>query len=225
MGFEIVDLKTSPRAKAFDMFKDAENPILVFTSKFDVTPLVRMKNKGLSFNCLMLYCILKACKQFDGCFYDIKEDNLVKYDWMCVDMVVQGKDGNLYYADLPDMDDVLDFHKEYVEVRTYCRDNCCSRKFIGRDHACISTSAVVNREFEAVTPNYFRDFINPFFVWGKVHNSGLKSSLNISMRVHHTFMDGQEVGEIFNAIQANIDGIKKEVKTALTQNKTSAKAK
>ena len=214
MDFEKVDLSKCARADAFDMFKDSPNPTIAFTSKFDVSPLVKLKKKGFSFNCMMMYCILKACKQSEGCWYDIKKGELVKYDWMCVDMIVQGKDGKLYYMDMPDMDNFIDFHNEYKKVSLQCRENCQNRKFIGRDHACISTSAIVNREFEAVIPNYFRDFFNPFFAWGKVHSAGFKNTLNISLRVHHSFMDGQEVGDIFNQIQSNMNALKREIKRA-----------
>ncbi|MBO5395043.1 MAG: hypothetical protein J6A28_04005 [Clostridia bacterium] len=225
MGFEKVDLSTCPRADAFDMFKDAPNPTIALTSKFDVTPLVKLQKKGWSFNCMMMYCILKACKKFEGCWYDIKKGELVKYDWMCIDMIVQGKDGKLYYVDMPDLDNFPDFHEEYIKVRSHCRDNCQNRKFLGRDHACISTSAVVNREFEAVIPNYFRDFFNPFFLWGKVHRAGLKKTLNISLRVHHSFMDGQEVGEIFNQIQYNMTSLKQEIKESLLSRHDEGKTK
>lgn len=212
MAFEVVDLKTSSRANAFAMFKDAAVPTLWLCSKFDVKPLVLLKKKGFRFNALMLYCILKACRKFEGCYYDVKGEDLVKYDSMCIDMVVEGKDKQLYYVDLPYFDSFLDFNNEYETVRKYCYENCCNRKFIGRDHACMSTSAVVNRQFEMIIPNFFRDFYNPFFAWGKIEKRLCKRELNISIRAHHACMDGQEIGKIFNEIQRNINQIAKQIK-------------
>ena len=215
MAFEIVDLTTSPRANAVAMFKDAALPTIVLSSKFDVSPLVGLKKKGFRFNALMLYCILKACRKFDGCYYDIKNDTFIKYDDMCVDMIVEGKDKQLYYVDLPYFDKFLDFYDEYETVRKHCHENYCNRKFVGRDHACMSTSAVINRQFETISVNFFRDFYNPFFAWGKIEKKGLKKHLNISLRVHHACMDGQEVGEIFNEIEKNMHTLAKQIKTEL----------
>ena len=219
MSFEIVELDTCPRKDAFEMFKDAPNPTIAFTSKLDVTPLVKLHKKGYSFNSLMMYAILEACKKSEGCHYDIKKGQLVKYDRdsMCVDSIVQGRDGKLYYMDVAYDKNVYEFHKNYQNVRTECRDNCKNRKFIGRDHACISTSAIVNRSFEAVIPNYFRDFFNPFFVWGKIQKGFTKDTLNVSVRIHHSFMDGQEVGNIFNDIQSNIDNMPRRMKEGIKE--------
>lgn len=209
MGFEVVDLEKSSRARAYEMFKNASVPTMVFTVKLDVTPLIRLKTKGYGFNSLLMYCILKAGRQFEGCYYDIKDGKLVKYDDMCVDMVVEGKDKGLYYMNLPYYDNYIDFQQDYIKTKKYCYENCCSYRFDGC--ACLATSAVINCEFEAISPNVSSDFMNPFFIWGKTHKSMLRETLNVSVRIHHACMDGQEVGALFNQIQKEINQVKQSI--------------
>ena len=206
MSYEVVDLEKSPRSRAFDMFKDSRMPIMVLTSKLDILPLIKLKSKGYNLNAMLMYSILQAGRKFDGCYYDIKDGKLIKYDDICVDMVVEGKDKNLYYTDVPYFDNFQDFQEEYSKRKKYCYENCCSKKF--DDKATLSTSAVVNRVFEAIYPNFSDEFINPFFVWGKSERGLLKDNLNVSLRVHHAFMDGKEVGQLFNEIQSEIDNFK-----------------
>ena len=210
MGYEIVDISKSPRGRAYNMFRNARMPAMVLTSKLDITPLMRLKKKGHSVNAMMLYCILKAGRQCDGCYYDIKDGELIKYDDMCIDMVVEGKDKGLYYMNIPYHDNYLDFEKDYARIKKQCYENNCSHKYDGV--ACLATSAVVNRRFESIVPNVSDDFMNPFFVWGRSDKKGLKDTLNVSLRVHHACLDGQEVGALFNGIQSEIDGLSKSIR-------------
>ena len=62
-----VNPQETTRAKAFELWMKAPNPMVTFFKTLDVTNLVRFsKRRGLKFNMLLDYCIGKAAPSGSG---------------------------------------------------------------------------------------------------------------------------------------------------------------
>lgn len=55
-----VDPMTTPRAKSWQLYKDAPMPMVTIFKTLDVSPLVRLKESGYRFNMLMCFCTAQA---------------------------------------------------------------------------------------------------------------------------------------------------------------------
>ena len=66
-GMKEVKPQQTKRAKAYELWMKAPNPMVTFFKRLDVTPLVNTsKRKKLEFNMLLDYCIL-VLKNFTCC--------------------------------------------------------------------------------------------------------------------------------------------------------------
>lgn len=197
------DFKFCNRVKRF---KVSPNPYFTATSKINVTKLVKLK-KHHKFNAMLCYCIQQAGQKIEGCHYDFyDENNIVYYENVYVNWVIVNDKGLHSYVGIPHEDNFEKFEKEYINASNKFKINC-QHNFID-NQSLLSTSAVINREFESFSCGYSPDFIKNFIIWGKYERRFRKAFLNISFRFHHSFFDGQNVGNFFNILQNEINNLK-----------------
>lgn len=201
-----VDLNTYPKKVMYDMFINEASPSVCVTGKFDITNVWKQKKKGHSLNCLLCYCILHAAQNIEDFHYAIKEDGLYYYENMKTNAVVNGKDGQLYYADYKYSDNYLEFEKEYKRVTNYCYENCTC--FIEDTGAQIATSAIIDYPFTAISLDVSSDFWDHYVMWGKYESKLFKKTLNMTLRFHHATIDGQCAARFFNELQKQFNTIK-----------------
>ena len=76
-----VNPEETTRAKAFELWMKAPNPMVTFFKTFDVTNLVKIsKKKHLKFNMLLDYCIGKAAVGVKEFYLLPVGDKLMQYD-------------------------------------------------------------------------------------------------------------------------------------------------
>jgi len=201
-----VNLKSFEGAPMYERFVKEPSPSVCVTGKFDVTNLYKNKKKGHSFNAMMCYCILQAAQNIKEFHYSIKEDGLYYYENVKTNAVINGIDGQLYYADYKYYDNFIDFEKEYYRVNEYCSKNCTHLQ--EDTGALIATSANVAYPFESITLETATDFWDNFLIWGKFVKKMFKVTLNISLRFHHATIDGQHAAMFFNELQTQINNFK-----------------
>ena len=86
----VIDPKTTTRARAYELWMNAPNPMVTFFKTLDVTPLVRISRKrGLKFNMLLCWCIGRAASGI-GEFYLLPVGReLWQYDSLAVNTIVK----------------------------------------------------------------------------------------------------------------------------------------
>ena len=203
---KIIDLDNFKYKNRVERFRIAKNPMFTITSKIDITNLVKRKKKH-KLNCMICYCIQNASQLIDNFHYDFNNDNSIKYfENVYVNWIIENKIGLHSYIGIPYQKTFSDFEKLYNFYNNVCYENC-EHIFLD-NQALVSTSSVVNREFESVSCGYTEDFLRPFMIWGKMHKNLFRYKLNISFRFHHSFFDGKEVGQFFNLLQKTINNFK-----------------
>ena len=203
-----VDPKTTNRAKAFELWMNATMPMVTMTKTFDVTRLLRLaKRKGVKFNMLMCYAVVKAASSFREFYMLPVKDKLMEYDNIAINTIVMTKDGGINTCDIPFSDDIRQFEADYLRITTLAQQST-EDVVLGDDYMVIGSSALTKCELDSVVNVYAGFWNNPFVVWSKYRKGLFKTTLSLSFQFHHTQMDGPISTGFLNRLQEVINTIK-----------------
>ena len=199
-----INPKQTKRAKAYELWMKAPNPMVTFFKTLDVTPLVKKSKKSkLKFNMLLDYCIGKAASNIEEFYLLPVGDKLIKYDTIAVNTIVKNKDGEVSSCDILYTDDLEKYNKDYLKYTKEVAQTCNDRDLT--DSMVIGTSAIIDTELDGAVGMNSGIFNNPFILWGKYKKKFLKYYLMISFQYHHTQMDGAHAGKFLANLQREID--------------------
>ena len=191
------------RAEAFELWMSSPMPMVTLTKTFDVSNIVKIsKRKGLKFNALICWCIVKAASQIDH-FYTLPEQGkLYRYNRLAVNVIVNNRKGGINSCDIPFCDDISQFIEAYNALTSQATDECKS-SFL-EDAMIVGTSAMVHTELDCIVNQYTDKFCNPMVMWGKYRKSWFKTTLPISFQFHHVQMDGGDAASFLDCLQKRI---------------------
>jgi len=203
---EVIPAQTK-RAKAYDLWMKAPNPMVTFFKTLDVTPLVHLsKRKKLRFNMLLDYCIGKAASSIEE-FYLLPVGNkLIQYETIAVNTIVKNKDGEISSCDILYTDDLEKYNEDYLRYTQEVAKTCKDRNLM--DSMVIGTSAIIDTELDGAVGMNSGIFNNPFIIWGRYKKKFFKYYLTISFQYHHTQMDGAHAGKFLSNLQKEINNLR-----------------
>lgn len=115
-GMKEIDPKQTKRAKAYELWMKAPNPMVTFFKRLDVTPLVNAsKRRKLKFNMLLDYCIGKSASSIEEFYLLPVGDKLIQYDTIAVNTIVKNKDGEVSSCDILYTDDLDKYNADYLK--------------------------------------------------------------------------------------------------------------
>ncbi len=202
---QIVDPKKTTRGQAFELWMKAPNPMVTFFKTLKVTNVIKVSQKRkLKFNMLMDYCIGKAALGIKE-FYLLPVGNqLMCYDRLAVNTIVQNQRGMVSSCDLLATEDLKAFNEEYLkETRRVAQSG--QDRDLSETCMVIGTSAVIETELDGVVGMNSGIFNNPFLFWGRVRKKWFCYELPVSFQFHHTQMDGAHAGSFLEKLQQEID--------------------
>ena len=202
-----VNPKETKRAKAYELWMKAPNPMVTFFKILDVTPLIKKSKKSkLKFNMLLDYCIGKAASTIEE-FYMLPVGNkLIQYDTIAVNTIVKNKDGEVSSCDILYNDDLKKYYEDYLKYTEDVAQTCNDRDLT--DSMVIGTSAIIDTELDGAVGMNSGIFNNPFIIWGKYKKKLFKWYLTISFQYHHTQMDGAHAGKFLANLQKEINNLR-----------------
>ncbi len=199
-----IDPKDTTRAKAYELWMKAPNPMVTFFKTVDVTNLVRIsKRKKLKFNMLLDYCIGKAASSIKEFYVLPVGDKLIKYDTIAVNTIVKNKTGEVSSCDILFNEDLNKFNQDYLKYTAFVSESCIDRD-LSTDSMVIGTSAIIDTEIDGAVGMNSGIFNNPFMIWGKYKRRLFWYYLPISFQFHHTQMDGAHAGRFLANLQHEI---------------------
>ena len=203
-----VNYKETSRAKAFELWMKAPNPMVTFFKTLDVSNLVKIsKKKKLKFNMLLDYCIGKAAVSIKE-FYTLPVGNqLIQYDSIAINTIVKNKENEVSSCDILYTDNLETFNQEYLKSTKEVAETCQDRD-LSENSMVIGTSAIINTEIDGAVGMNSGIFNNPFIIWGKYRKKLFRYYLPISFQFHHTQMDGAHAGQFLENLQNEINGLK-----------------
>lgn len=111
-----VNPQETTRAKAFEFWMKAPNPMVTFFKTLDVTNLVKISAKRqLKFNMLLDFCIGKASATVKEFYMLLVGDKLMQYDTLAVNTIVKNKTGEVSLCDILQSEDLKTFNLEYLK--------------------------------------------------------------------------------------------------------------
>ncbi len=162
----IVDPKDTKRADAFALWMDAPMPMVTLFKTLDVTRLVRCRRRsGQRYNAMLCWCIGKAASQSEDFYLLPVDGQLVHYDKLAVNTVVETAGGGISTCDIPFSDDYRQFARDYEGLTGRVRATGQAYE-LGGDHMIIGTSALARYEIDGAVNIYAGRFNNPFLIWG-----------------------------------------------------------
>ncbi len=202
-----VNPKDTKRAKAYELWMKAPNPMVTFFKTLDVTPLIKKSKKSkLKFNMLLDYCIGKAASTIEEFYMLPVGDKLIKYDTIAVNTIVKNKDNEVSSCDILFTDNLDKYNEDYLKYTQEVAQTCNDRDLT--DSMVIGTSAIIDTELDGAVGMNSGIFNNPFIIWGKYKKKFLKYYLTISFQYHHTQMDGAHAGRFLANLQKEINNLR-----------------
>ena len=96
-----VDYRETSRAKAFELWMKAPNPMVTFFKTLDVSNLIKIsKKKKLKFNMLLDYCIGKAAVSIKEFYILPVGQKLIQYDTISINTIVKNKENEVSSCDI-----------------------------------------------------------------------------------------------------------------------------
>ena len=204
-----INPKETTRAYAFEMWMQAPMPMVTFFKTLDVSRLAKISKKnGMKFNMLMCYCIGKAASAIKEFYILPVGEKLMQYDSIAVNTIVANNKGEINSCDIPFCNDLEQFNNNYLSLTKKVAETCTDYD-LSQQNMIIGTSAMAQYEIDGAVGMYSGIFNNPFLIWGKYKRSWLKNTLIVSFQFHHTQMDGVHAARFLNAIQQEINNLKK----------------
>ena len=195
------------RAKAYELWMKAPNPMVTFFKTLDVTPLVNKSKKSkLKFNMLLDYCIGKSASTIKEFYILPVGDKLIQYDTIAVNTIVKNKDGEVSSCDILYTYDLDKYNADYLKYTQQVAQTCNDRDLT--DSMVIGTSAIIDTELDGAVGMNSGIFNNPFILWGRYKKKFFKYYLTISFQYHHTQMDGSHAGKFLANLQKEIYNFK-----------------
>ena len=203
-----VNYKETSRAKAFELWMKAPNPMVTFFKTLDVSNLIKIsKKKKLKFNMLLDYCIGKSAVSIKE-FYILPVGNqLMQYDTIAINTIVKNKENEVSSCDILYADNLDAFNQEYLKYTNEVAQTCQDRD-LSENSMVIGTSAIIDTEIDGAVGMNSGIFNNPFMIWGKYRKKFLRFYLPISFQFHHTQMDGAHAGRFLANLQNEIKKLK-----------------
>lgn len=197
--------KDTARARAYELWMKAPNPMVTFFKTLDVTNLIKVsKKKHLKFNMLMDYCIGKAAVEVKEFYILPVGDKLIQYDAIAVNTIVKNKDGEVSSCDILFQENLEAFNQDYLKYTKQVAERCQDRD-LSADSMVIGTSAIVDTEIDGAVGMNSGIFNNPFIIWGRYRKNLFRYTLPISFQFHHTQMDGAHAGRFLACLQEQIN--------------------
>ena len=203
-----VNPNNTTRAKAFELWLKAPNPMVTFFKTLEVTNLIRISAKrNLKFNMLLDFCIGKAAAVVKEFYLLPVGDKLMQYDTLAINTIVKNKTGEVSSCDIIQSDDLDAFNREYLKYTAEVAESCHDRD-LSSDCMVIGTSAIIDTQIDGAVGMNSGIFNNPFMIWGRYKKQWFRYYLPISFQFHHTQMDGAHAGKFLANLQQEINRLK-----------------
>jgi chloramphenicol O-acetyltransferase type A len=211
MNGRAVDLSTWQRADQFRFFRTYQKPHYAVTSRIDVTRLLtKLKPQGVSPYRACIYAIGAGIHAVPELLMRFRGDEVTLYDSVELSMTVPLANGNFNYAYVPFLPDFEAFDARCRHLIATAKNKVGLEANSGERDDLAYLSCMPWLDYTSINnalpgPH---DCI-PRVSWGKfVADGNGRHSMAMTIEVHHALVDGRQVGEYFQAVQAALDGLR-----------------
>lgn len=203
-----IDPKQWKRAAAFELWRNAPQPMVTLFKTLDVTRLVKLsRRRGLKLNMLLCWCVGRAAARTEEFFTLPMGDTLMRYDRLAVSTVVALENGDVSTCDIPFSDSLKQFERDYLSLTGRVQASGEPYDLSG-SHMVVGTSALAGYDIDGAVNVYAGVYNNPFLIWGKYRKKLWRSELPISFQFHHAQMDGVPAARFLDDLRREIGSLR-----------------
>lgn len=191
------------REELFHHYNDKENPFSYVTIKLDITNIYK---NCKTYYASIAYFLLLAANQIDNFKYRYENGKFYKYDKLRANFTEMYEDKNIGFFSLDFKENYYEYLDEYKKIR---------EKFLkkeemeeAKDDGEIWFACEPWFSATSIVKPFSKDITIPQFIWDKFVFEGDKCYTNLTIMIHHGFIDGYYIGlfiEKLNDIIENID--------------------
>lgn len=202
-----VDLETWPRAAQFQFFRTFDRPHYATTARVDVTTLMtQRKTTGRSPFRHTIWAIGQALTSVPELSMRFQGDQVTLYSDLLLSPTIALENGDFRYTYLSWQKNCAAFdahaHSKISEVRAGAP--------LGANDGTIQNVAYLSclpwldyTSLDNALPH--ADDCIPRISWGKIVQQGDQYDMAMTLQVHHALVDGLQVGQFFEAVQAALN--------------------
>lgn len=204
-----VDLATWPRAEQFRFFRGYDRPHYAITVRMDVTRLMAARRtSGLSPFRTTIHAIGAGLDAVPELRMRFRKDRVTLYDRLLLSPAIPLETGEFRYTYLAWLPDRADFDAHAKERIEQVREGAPLNANDGsiEDVAYLSCLPWLDyTSLDNALPG--PDDCIPRVSWGRIVPKGEGHDMAMTIQVHHALVDGRQVGDFFEAVQAALDGV------------------
>ena len=204
MHYHIIDMADDPRCGQFAYFRWMQFPFASVTVEVDITDMMTARG-GRPFFLSLLYAVVRAANSVPQLRRRILPDGSVaEYDWCAPSYTVMKPDGVYVYATVEGdlgyeafVAEGLRRQKEVVERGTLTED--------GDLRSFLFVSSVPWLHYtHAQNPMENPDDSNPRINWGKYVTANGRTTLPVTLTVHHGLADGLHIARFYQRLDEEL---------------------
>ncbi len=205
MTGHIVDLATWPRADQFRFFRSYQRPHYATTARIDVTRLVAAKAAGQSVYRASVHAIGAGIHAVPELQMRFRGEVVTRFDRVALSLTVPLAEGNFRYAYVPWQPDRAGFDAGMAAIVAVAQAGGDLNANPGRQDVAY-LSCLPWLDYTSLN-NAMPDAADciPRVGWGRIVTDGARSSMAMTLEVHHALVDGRQVGAFFAAVQAAVE--------------------
>jgi chloramphenicol O-acetyltransferase type A len=208
MTYQIVDLKTWPRAAQFHFFRTYQQPHYATTTRLDVTHLMQRKSAGVSPYRGCLYAIGAGLHAVPALRMRFRGDVVVAHDIVTLSMTVPTETGSFGYAYVPFVPTFDAFDSKAAALINEVAKGGVLQANSGERDDLAYLSCMPWLDYTSINnamPG--PDDCIPRVSWGKIVQRDGRWEMAMTLEVHHALVDGAQVGAYFEAVQGALETI------------------
>lgn len=198
-----IEIKEFQRKDIFEYYNSKDNPFIYLTTKIDITNIY---NKCKNYYVSIAYFITLAVNQIDNFKYRYEDNKVYKYDILKPNFTHMFEDNNIGFFTCDYKEKYSEFLNEYKRVQEKFLKN--HKSYANEDQGEIWFSYVPWFNISSLITPFDKTNTIPQFIWDKFNLENNKCYINLTIMVHHGFVDGYHIGlflQKLNDIIENLD--------------------
>ena len=204
MTFREIDMALDPRGAHFAYFCSLASPAAGLTVPVDVTDLVK-NLRGRSFFLSFLWCVQRAANAVPELRRRIKDGRVLEFDVCPVSCTVMKDDGTYAYCHMDPDGDYEAFYARGLQALQQAKAHGTIDERAGDALPCYFISCLPWLSYtQIVNPWGGGEDSNPRITWGKYEQKDGRTTLPLSILVHHGLADGLHIARFYERLQQEL---------------------
>lgn len=193
------------RKAEFESFNSQTNPFVMVTTKIDITNIYKMCQTKKHYYATIGYYLTKAMNQVEEFKYSYKDGSFYKSDTIHPAFTDITKNHKIGFYSCHLKDNLDDFLIEFDETKRQFLEGTYVREKI--DDTTVWLTCEPWYHYSGLVPTFDKNITNPQLVWDKFEITEDAVFINLTIIMHHGFVDGYHIGKFIDSINKEIESI------------------